>query len=245
MQTNIKKMGNIKDKRVVLLQSGGLDSCFLASLFSYLGFDIHHVFVDYGQNSKEQEKKAVEAIVKEYGGTLHCVELKLPWLKDSTVLVEDQEVKNADVPRQFGAVKVGVYVPMRNHVLLSIAGSLAESLDIQYIASGIDGKQNIFGKPITGTPDKHPNFVKALENSLSEGSVLKHINGKEFTILCPLVGVEKYDTIAYGTRFLNTKWELSWSCYNNSKEPCGTCGACVDRQMCFDYLGLKDPAIQK
>lgn len=68
MQTNIKKIGEIKDKRVVLLQSGGLDSCFLANLFSYLGFEIHHVFVDYGQNSKEQEKRAVESIIREYGG---------------------------------------------------------------------------------------------------------------------------------------------------------------------------------
>lgn len=244
MQTNITKISNITDKRVVLLQSGGLDSCFLASLFSYLGFEIHHVFVDYGQNSREQEKRAVEAIVKEYGGTLHCVEMSIPWLKDSTVLVENQEVKNADIPRKFSAVKVGVYVPMRNHLLLSLASSLAESLEIPYIASGIDGKQDFWGRPITGTPDKHPNFVRALEKSMSEGSVIKHIKGKKFELLCPLVGVEKYDTIAYGTRFLNTKWELSWSCYNNSEEPCGTCGACVDRQWCFDYLGLKDPALK-
>ncbi len=244
MQTNITKIDQIKDKRVVLLQSGGLDSCFLASLLSHLDFEIHHVFVDYGQNSKLQEKKAVEAIVEEYGGELHCVDLKLPWLKESTFLVEDQEVVNVNVPKQFGAVTAGVYVPMRNHVLLSIASSLAESLGIKYIASGIDGKQNIFGKPVTGTPDKHPNFVKALENSLSEGSVLKHIDNKKFEIICPLIGVEKYDTIAYGTNFLNTKWELSWSCYNNSDKPCGKCGACVDRQVCFDYLGLKDPAIQ-
>ena len=243
MQTDIGKINDIKDRRVVLLQSGGLDSCFLASLFSYMDFEIHHVFVDYGQNSKEQERKAVESIVKEYGGTLHCVELKLPWLVDSTILVEDQDVEDMDVPRQFGAVTAKVYVPMRNHILLSIAGSLAESLDIQYIASGIDGDQDDSGKPITGTPDKHPNFVTALENSLSEGSVLKHINGKEFTILCPLIGVEKYDTIAYGTRFLDTKWELSWTCYNNSKKPCGKCGACVRRQLCFDYLGLEDPAL--
>ena len=192
METNIRKINKFKDKRVVLLQSGGLDSCVLASILKYLGFEIHHLFVDYGQNAREQERKSVEKIVNSVGGELHCVTLDMPWLKDSTVLA-GHEVGEYDVPQQMGCVIAGTYVPMRNHVLLSIASSLAESLDIQYIASGIDGKENFFHKPLTGCPDKHPTFVKKFEQSISEGSSLKHMKHGKYTLITPFVGATKED----------------------------------------------------
>lgn len=243
MIKSIKKMIKIKDKRVVLLQSGGLDSCFLASVFYDMGYEIHHLFVDYGQNSINQEKKAVERIVEFYGGELHCVTLDMPWLKNSTLLA-GHEVKDYDVPKKMGSVIAGTYVPMRNHVLLSIASSLAESLDIKYIASGIDGTENIFRQPQTGCPDKHPTFVKKFEKSITEGSSLKHIKHGKFTLLTPLVGATKESTILIGTNILNTRFDLSWTCYNSSEEPCGECCACVDRAIHFRNVGLEDPALK-
>lgn len=244
MIKNLRKMENLKDKRVILLQSGGLDSCFMASLFHSFGYEIHHLFVDYGQNARNQERRAVERIVKEYGGELHCVTVDLPWLKDSTILA-GKIVENYDVPRKMGSVAVGVYVPMRNHLLLSMASSLAESLGVKYIASGIDGAENFFHKPQTGCPDKHPTFVKKFEKSITEGSSLKHTKGDKFELLTPLVGASKEDTIYLGTHYFNSKFELSWTCYNDSEEPCGTCCACVDREFHFENLGLEDPALKK
>ena len=243
MIKNLRKMQDLEDKRVVLLQSGGLDSCFMASLFHYLDFEIHHLFIDYGQNARNQEKKAVERIVEEYGGKLHCLTVDLPWLKDSTLLA-GHNVEEYTVPKKMGSVIAGTYVPMRNHFLLSIASSLAESLGVKYIASGIDGTENFFHKPQTGCPDKHPTFVKKFEKSITEGSSLKHIKGEKFELLTPLVGAEKEDTILAGMYF-DTKFELSWTCYNDSEEPCGTCCACVDRANHFNNLGLIDPAIKK
>ena len=243
MITNLKKMMKFKDKKVVLLQSGGLDSCFLASLFSYMDYEVHHLFIDYGQNAKNQERKAVERIVEYYGGELHCVTINMPWLKDSTLLA-GHEVEEYEVPKKMGSVIAGTYVPMRNHVLLSIASSLAESLDIQYIASGIDGREDLLHKPQTGCPDKHPTFVKKFEKSITEGSTLKHMKHGKFTLLTPLVGATKEDTICVGYYNLNTRFDLSWTCYNNTKEPCGKCCACIDRALHFKNVGLEDPALK-
>ena len=236
-------MWKIKDKRVVLLQSGGLDSCYLACFLSKLDFEIHHLYVDYGQNANKKELEAVEKIVAEYGGTLHKAKLDMPWLHDSTILC-GHEVGEYGVSETMGCVEAKTYVPMRNHLLISLASSLAESLDIKYIASALDGSQDIFGRPKGGTPDKHPNFVKKLEQSLSEASTIKHIKHDKFEIIAPTISQTKETNILRGL-YLGCDFGLSWTCYNNSDEPCGECCACIDRANHFANVGVEDPLISR
>lgn len=233
-----------KDKGVVLLQSGGLDSCYLARLFQVLGFkNIHHVFVDYGQNSVNKEWESAQKICEAYTGTLHRVQLNMPWLSTSCDLVGNHVVNSRpDLSDRLGAVAGGVYVPMRNHLLISIASSLAESLNIKYIATGIDGAQDIFGRPLHGTPDKHPNFAKKLEKSLTESSCIKHKNHDRIELLCPIIGFEKFETIYFGLHY-DCDFSLSWSCYNTGDKPCCHCDACLQRIEAFERLGKKDPIL--
>lgn len=234
----------VEDRRVVLLQSGGLDTCYLACLLHKCGFTINHVFVDYGQNARDRELEAAQKIAKEYGGgEVHVVKLDMPWLHDSTLLA-GHEVEEYDVPNQFGCVLAGTYVPMRNHILISIASSLAEAKGIKYIASAIDGNEDVYGHPLTGCPDKHPSFCLALEESLSEGSSLRHLHGENYEIIAPLMGNKKENTISYGLE-IGCDFSLSWSCYNSEKEPCGKCCACIDRANHFANLGVDDPALKK
>lgn len=235
----------IKDKRVVLLQSGGLDSNVIASMFNHYGFEIHHLFVDYGQNSVHKERDTAKKIVSFYGDNnyFHEVTVNLPWLKNSTVLVNgdpsltDEEMNNDP----FNAVEGGEYVPMRNHMLISIASSLAESLEIKYIATAIDGAESFFFHiPKSGTTDKHPQFVKKLEGSLTEGSSLFWVHHKKFKILTPVMNNFKEDTIKLGVKY-GADFSLSWSCYNSTDKPCGVCGACRERKRAFESIGIKDP----
>lgn len=238
-----EELEQIKDKKkVVLLQSGGLDSCYLACLLSRNGFTIHHLFVDYGQNAKDQEFKKAKEIVNKYGGELHYATINLPWLKDSTLLA-GHKVEEYDVEKTMGCVSAKTYVPMRNSILLSMASSLAESLDIKYIASALDGNEDYYGNPLTGAPDKHPTYVKTFENALSEGSSFRHCYNKDFEIIAPTLGNTKEDTIQMGLD-IDCDFSLSWTCYNNSKEPCGECCACIDRAIHFSNLGLEDPALK-
>lgn len=237
---------NIKpeDRKVVLLQSGGLDSCYLACLLNYYGFEIHHIFIDYGQNSKDKEWDSALNIMKTYGGTIQRVTLDMPWLKESDILNGGVAVSRPDLEREMGAVKSGVYVPMRNMLFLSIASSYAEAHEIMYIATGVDGFQDRDGKPLGGTPDKHPNFVLKLEEALRESSVMHHMKHKDFEILCPIIGFEKVNTISQGLG-IDCDFTNSWSCYNATDKPCLSCDTCLSRAYAFDFLGYEDPTLVK
>ena len=242
---NINYYGELEDKRVVLLQSGGLDSCVLASLFSRFGYEIHHLFVDYGFNSADRDLRNVKKIVKKYGGELHIVKLDMPWIKESTVLakggvVDDTKFGDDTMNTYFS----GTYVPLRNTFLLSIAGSLCESLKIPYIATALDGIEDIVShKPLGGTSDKHPTYVRKLEDALNEGSSVHYIEGMNIRILTPIMGFYKSDTICMG-ELLGTDFSICNSCYSDSYEPCGVCSACKVRKEAFDLVGIKDPLMK-
>lgn len=231
-------LDEVLDKRVVLLQSGGLDSNVLASLFKDCGFEMHHIFVDYGQNMKEKELEYARKIVEYYGGTLSEVKLELTWLKDVTCLV-DNVVEDSGACDSLNAVEHGTYVPLRNQMLLSIAGSYAEAYQIPFIACAFDGEEDENGNPTGGTTDKHPSYVQAVANSLNEGSAFKHVHGKEFTILTPVMSLYKEEIIALGLE-CNADFSLSWSCYNKGDEPCHVCSACELRHSAFKNMGIED-----
>lgn len=231
-------LDEVEDKRVVLLQSGGLDSNVLASLFKDCGFEMHHIFVDYGQNMKEKELEYARKIAEYYGGTLSEVKLELPWLKETTCLV-DNVVSDSGAFDSLNAIEHGTYVPLRNQMLLSIAGSYAEAYQIPFIACAFDGDEDENGNPTGGTTDKHPKYVQAVVDSLNEGSAYKHVHGKEFTILTPVMGMYKEEIIALGVE-CNADFSISWSCYNKGEEPCHVCSACELRHEAFKNMGIED-----
>lgn len=235
---------NIRDKRVVLLNSGGLESCYLACLLSRYGFEIHHLFIDYGQNALEGETIAVTNIISKYGGVLHTSKIDMRWLSSATVLCTGEKVTDPTVSSYMGTVEAKTYVPLRNHVFLSIAGSLADSLEIPYIASGLDGIQDAFGVPIGSAPDKHPNFAYSIEGSINEASAYHHTKGGYIELIAPILCCTKEDTIRNGAK-IDCDFSLSWSCYNSGSEPCGTCCACTDRRYHFENLDLKEPKFKK
>ena len=239
------KLHKIEPNKVVLLQSGGLDSCYLACLFNRLKWEVHHLFVDYGQNSHKQELKYALKIVEKYGGKLHKAKLEMPWLKQSCSLTNGADVKDTyKGDKQMGTIKGNTYVPMRNHVLLSMASSLAESLDIQYIGIAVEGSQDFFGRPKAAAPDKHENFLVSIEKSINEGSATKHTKHKKIEIIAPILGNTKEQTILQGD-YIGCDFSLSWSCYNSGDTPCGYCPACVDRKIHFENVNISDPLLQK
>ena len=242
MNTDIESYKNFEDKRVVLLQSGGLDSNVCAAILSKLGFEIHHLFVDYGQNTNKKELSYVKQIVKKYGGILHSVSLEADWLLSTDL--SRGNVQDWEAEGNFNTIEAGTYVPHRNAILLNLAGSLAEQLKIPYICSALDGDETFDGEPLVGTTDKHPTFVKKIEDALCEGSAFYHLDNKRFTILTPIMGCSKEDTIRLGQEY-NADFSLSWSCYNSEEKPCLHCSACKARAQGFFYAGIEDPLLKK
>ena len=242
MKSNVFEYEKIEDKRVVLLQSGGLDSNICAAILSHYGFEIHYLFVNYGQNTHEIELKTVKDVVNHYGGTLHCVDLKADWLMNNKLSKGNIDDWNAE--GDFNTIDEGTYVPLRNMFLLSLAGSLAEELNIPYICAALDGAEDVDGIPQCGTTDKHPTFVKKLEEAIREGSSMHHLYSKDITIMTPLIGLFKSEIIKLGIEF-NADLSKSWSCYNSFDKPCGKCSACKERAKGFYQAGVKDPLMLK
>lgn len=241
----MKMFSELPDKRIVLLQSGGLDSCICSAFFHHLGFQIYHVFIDYGQNAKDQELKSARLIAEKYGGILYETSIKLPWLETSTNLVNNTDKYQGKIEYEpLSAIKTGCYVPFRNTFLLSIAGSLAEAEHIRYIGVAFDGSENIFHRPTGGTVDKHPTYVKAFEKLFQEGSSLYHVEGVSIKVITPVMGMLKEDILNLGL-YLNADMSLSWSCYNNSDKPCLECSACHLRDDLFKSFSMEDPIYKR
>ena len=164
MKNLLQKYKALPDKRAVLLQSGGLDSCVCDALVHQAGFEVTELFVDYGQSALEKEWAMSQEMCDLYGHKLIRVSIDLPWLKTLPIVGGTVESTGVEEIKR-GVVDPESYIPLRNQILLSIAGSLAESLQIRYVCTGLNGSQNILGKPRDGFVDTHPNFAKALEIS--------------------------------------------------------------------------------
>lgn len=241
MKNLLQKYKALPDKRVVLLQSGGLDSCVCNALLHCAGFEVTELFVDYGQSALEKEWEMSQEMSDLYGHELIRVNIDLPWLKTLPIVGGTVESTGVEEIKR-GVVDPESYIPLRNQVLLSIAGSLAESSQIKYICTGLNGSQNLFGRPCGGFVDTHPNFAKAVENSLTEGSVMKHHLNSKFKVLTPLMGKSKPEIISLGFS-VNANMSLSWSCFNSGDVPCCHCSSCIGREEGFQLVGKSDPLL--
>ena len=239
MKNLLQKYKALPDKRVVLLQSGGLDSCVCDALLHQAGFEVTELFVDYGQSALEKEWAMSQEMSDLYGHKLIRASIDLPWLKTLPIVGGTVESTGVEEIKR-GVVDPESYIPLRNQVLLSMAGSLAESLQIRYICTGLNGSQNIFGKPRDGFVDTHPNFAKALEKSLTEGSVMKHHSNSSFKVLTPLMSKSKPEIISLGFE-VGANMSLSWSCFNSGEVPCCHCSSCIGRAEGFHLVEREDP----
>lgn len=235
----------IPDKEVVLLQSGGLDSNVLASIYHSLGFTMHHVFVDYGQKSAKKDEAMAREIAKHYGGDFHKVTMHLPWLSESSGLVAEEDLEDWDeLVTDYSSEELNAYVPLRNTFLMSVAGSLCDSLNVPYLSCALDGFEDEDRLPLNGTTDKHPLYIECMEDAIEEGSRTYHGYGNNFFILAPLMGHTKQDIIRVGLE-TGADMSISTSCYNGGNKPCGKCSACHVRQEAFASLGMEDPYLKK
>lgn len=219
----LRPYDEVEDKRVVLLQSGGLDSLVLTALFHRLGYEIQHLFIDYEHCSAIRDRKNAKKIIAEYGGDYHEAKIEMPWLH----LYGSDEME---------------YVPVRNSILIGLAWSLCEHLDYPYVATALIGQEN----PITHRPnsayDVHNTFARKISEGLNEGSRRYHTTGDRIELLTPLMGYYKENVISLG-EILDVDFSLSNSCLSKGYKPCGKCKPCKARALAFEHENMKDPLL--
>ena len=224
-------------KKAVVLLSGGLDSATTLYFAKAKGFQCYCLIFDYGQRHKKEIASA-KKIAQRAGCAWQIIKLSLPW-KGSSLL--DKKLKIPEFSNSTNSINSSnsipsTYVPARNIIFLSFALSCAEAIKASSIFIGANAID------YSGYPDCRPEFYRAFIRAVNLGTKAG-VEGRGFSILTPLIKMTKAGIIKLGTR-LKVPYELTWSCYQGGRKPCGKCDSCNFRARGFQEAGYRDPLLR-
>jgi 7-cyano-7-deazaguanine synthase len=223
----------MKDRRAVVLLSGGLDSAVAATIAKCERYDLHALTIDYGQRHKK-EIEAAKAIASSLRAKEHKIlQIPLSEFGKSALTDPKMEVPKGRTMAEIGQGVPTTYVPARNTVFLGLALAYAESIGANAIFIGAHALD------YSGYPDCRPEYFEAW-NELAKLATKVGVDGKSIRIHAPLVGWTKTKIVETGLD-LQAPMAKSWSCYEGGEKACGVCDSCQLRLRAFAEAGAKDP----
>ncbi len=212
----------------VIAVSGGMDSCVTAAIANK-EYELAFAHFNYGQRTESRELQAFHDLADFYNvkhrliiDFSHFTKIGGSSLTDSSMPVTKADLENKEIPSS--------YVPFRNANILSACVSWAEVLHAHQIFIGA------VYEDASGYPDCRPEFYKAYEAMIKEGTRPdSHIG-----IKTPIINMTKGDIIKTGFS-LGAPLHLTWSCYQSTDEACGVCDSCAFRLRGFQQAGFEDP----
>jgi len=223
-------------KRAIVLLSGGLDSATALYWTRRRGFAVTALTAHYGQRHA-RELRAARAIARAAGAAWLPVRLSLPWLKASSLVDSRQRLPEIASARIGRGTIPSTYVPGRNTVFLALAASLADAIDAEAVVIGSNSQD------YSGYPDCRPAYNRAFQKVARLGT-RRGTEGKRIALLAPLQRLDKEGIVRLACR-LNVPLELTWSCYQGGRRPCGRCDSCKLRARGFASAGIADPALRR
>jgi len=220
-------------KKAIVLFSGGLDSTTCLYWALAQGYTCEALTVSYGQRH-EREIKSAQKITQKLGVKHHLITLQLPWLKTSSLVDPDAPIPDIPVEQIVQEGIPSTYVPGRNLMFLSVAGSLLDAVGAHAIVAGPNAVD------FSGYPDCTPAFFSAAADALNRGTKQGVTNGIE--VLAPLMHLTKAQIVKLGAT-LGVPFELTWSCYAGGEKPCGHCDSCKLRAKGFEEAGVVDSSL--
>ncbi len=225
-----------KDKKAVVLLSGGLDSATTLAVARSEGFRLFALTFSYGQRHN-REIEAARKIARLLAVSEHrVIDIDLAAFGGSALTDRSIEVPKdrSDLGRPDYIPPT--YVPARNTIFLSYALAWAEVLGAFDIFIGVNCTD------YSGYPDCRPEFISAFEK-LSNLATAAAINRKgQYRIHTPIINMTKSEIILTGTK-LGVDYSITCSCYDPDEagRSCGRCDSCRLRLKGFAEAGLKDP----
>lgn len=220
-------------KKAIVLFSGGLDSTTCLYWALAHGYECEALTVSYGQRH-DREVLAAQMIARNLGVKIHLITLNLPWLVSSSLVDKNQQIPDVAVEEIPNGGIPSTYVPARNLMFLSIAGSLLDSIGADAIIAGPNAID------FSGYPDCTPAFFKAAADALNRGTKMGVTEGIE--VLAPLMRLSKTQIVQLAAK-LKVPFELTWSCYAGGQKPCGKCDSCKLRAKGFAEAGVRDTSL--
>ena len=221
-----------KQRRAVVLLSGGLDSMVCAALAREQGFAVLALTFDYNQRHRI-ELDAARKVAARVGVERHVV---LPL--DLRAFGGSALTDDIAVPKDGVGPEIPVtYVPTRNLVFLSLALAWAEAAGSADIFIGVNALD------YSGYPDCRPEFIGGFEQ-LARVATAYGDRGGSVTIHAPLQFLKKADIAREAVR-LGLEPGESWSCYDPlpDGQACGLCDSCRLRRAGFAEAGIEDGTI--
>ena len=222
---------DVKDEKIVVVYSGGLDSTTLLQKAMYDGFSPHCINFQYGSKHNASEGKAAKQICKVLMVPLTVVDLDFV----ANHFKSDLLKTGGDIPEGHYAADnmKSTVVPFRNGIMLSIAIGFAESIGATKVAlASHRGDHYVY-------PDCRPVFTHAMAIAAESGTE------KGVQLWAPFQNMTKTQIVKLGQRLDDidqTILSMSWSCYKGGEKHCGKCGTCVERIEAFKDNGFTDYA---
>jgi 7-cyano-7-deazaguanine synthase len=210
-----------KQKKAVVLLSGGLDSSTVLAIAKSQGYQLYALSFSYGQRHVV-ELEAAHRVAAAIGVADHRIAaIDLRVFGGSALTADIAVPKGRDTAEMGHGIPI-TYVPARNTIFLSFALAWAEVLGSSDIFIGVNALA----------------FEKLANLATKAG-----VEGRQhLKIHTPLLAMTKAQIVQKGIE-LGVDYSLTSSCYDPSPtgQPCGQCDSCLLRQKGFRENGMEDP----
>ncbi len=214
----------------VILFSGGIDSAVLTVDMLQRGNEVALLAINYGQRNNIELSFGATFVAYLEARYDKSISYTTCPLRNVTPLINQSSLMgNAPIPTG-DENKESVIVPNRNMILISIAVGYALNLEYEevLIANHLPGQFSM--------PDCRADFVQAMQNAVEISSEAR------VKLVAPYQEFTKATIVKKGLE-LTVPFELTYSCYNGLKKPCGVCKACVERRNAFNACNWADPLL--
>jgi 7-cyano-7-deazaguanine synthase len=224
---------NQRNKRAIILLSGGLDSATVLAIARDEGFECLALSFAYGQRH-EIELAAARQVAKAASVVEHR-KLDIDLAAFGGSALTDSTIAIPEVPYEPEQGIPVTYVPARNTIFLSLALAWAEVMEVFDIFIGVNAVD------YSGYPDCRAEFIRAFE-AMANLATRAGVEGRHVHIHTPLIDLSKADIIRRGVA-AGVDYSRTISCYQPDPQgrACGRCDSCRLRRQGFTDAGLDDP----
>lgn len=220
---------------VVVMLSGGLDSCVAAMLATGQHAEVHAISFRYGSLHEAHETRSARAIADELHLDSHLV-VNMPDVFTAGALMGESDMPHQSYDELAAAEGPSpTYVPFRNANMISLATARALVVDADEVWAGAHAED----AHNWAYPDCTPEFNGAMAAAVYIGTYHK------VRLVVPFQLWTKTDIVRTGMAIDAAMLARTWSCYDpRGDRPCGECPTCVARAHAFAEAGFADPALE-
>jgi 7-cyano-7-deazaguanine synthase len=226
----------MKSKSLCLV-SGGLDSCVAAAIALEETKVEAFLSIAYGQRHT-RELQSAHDLANHYKIRHFFIQLLdlgnvLNLLGASALTDMNEQLPKERRMSEMTARVPRTYVPGRNTIMLALAQSVGEALNVDEIYTGFNAVD------FSGYPDCRPIFVEAW-NHLAHYATKRGYENNPIILVAPVINLSKASVVRCGID-LDAPLQLTWSCYEGGAKPCGVCDSCIIRFNAFAENNVTDP----